>query len=702
MDQPSGSKSLLRRLTGKGATKDPNQEQKFRTRPITAVLSNLPSVSSGPRPVFSRSRVKRHSQARAGTFQVNASTSNAELPKSDGATSGTSLAAGSCPKSGFKTFQYSQLRSSEIRLVQLLPSDTGTGIYCTISHTTFDRAPEYIALSYAWGDIDNMMNIQMAGLPLKVTASLYCALQAVQEKSETVTLWADALCINQGDKMELSRQVQFMAQIYGQAASVAVWLGPETARSDLAITLLKTLLDAWAKDQDTMSNSAVADLIASDEWRPNFAALVDLFQRDYWHRLWVVQEILNAKDVLVYCGNSCLPWLYYYNASLALYQCRPHLERAFPVGITRIMGESSPRQRYSFADILTSQGPAGLEILKLPRMNDVTSFLQVIRICRTKLASEPRDKVFGILGILSDSIQKNFPLNYYASVRKIYTDVVKFVLDNTGRLDILCEAIYFPLHTSSTRAKLPSWAPDWSHIPQVAALGFSYDFLASGHTKAEYTFMDPPLNNRLRISAVRLDGVAERAVGVGTFCRLDDSLMAFLHWRAKYLHRAKPPWQDHVAFCRTVALGQVNDWQSPAEWTKVCYHIFASLIRERLPELEIGEMLHEYATLKVRSDGKQIDADDYRGIWTEHCANKMMGRCFFMTTNGLIGIGTGFMDVGDVVCVPLGCSTPVILREGGKGDYGFVGDAYVDGYMNGEAIEQWKSGHLKLKHYDLH
>lgn len=64
-----------------------------------------------------------------------------------------------------------------------------------------------------------------------------------------------------------------------------------------------------------------------------------------------------------------------------------------------------------------------------------------------------------------------------------------------------------------------------------------------------------------------------------------------------------------------------------------------------------------------------------------------------------MGLGTGFMTAGDIVVVPLGCSTPIILRpEGRNGEYRFVGDVYIHTYMHGKAIEE---GRLKQK-YVLH
>jgi hypothetical protein len=54
--------------------------------------------------------------------------------------------------------------------------------------------------------------------------------------------------------------------------------------------------------------------------------------------------------------------------------------------------------------------------------------------------------------------------------------------------------------------------------------------------------------------------------------------------------------------------------------------------------------------------------------------------------------------------VPLGCSTPVILRpEGGRDEYRLVGDVYLEGgYMHGRAMQKWRSGRLPMRKYVLH
>jgi hypothetical protein len=81
----------------------------------------------------------------------------------------------------------------------------------------------------------------------------------------------------------------------------------------------------------------------------------------------------------------------------------------------------------------------------------------------------------------------------------------------------------------------------------------------------------------------------------------------------------------------------------------------------------------------------------------------MIGRTFCLTQNRRLGVGSGAMLPGDVVVVPLGCSTPVLLRpEGTQGEYRYVGDIYIENYMFGKAVDQWQAGERELKKYVLH
>ena len=629
---------------------------------------------------------------------VNTSTAAAGSPSlgpntniSQTSTSGPQMP--SSPVSKDHVNHYRDLKNSEIRLIRLLPMAEAT-LRCEIVYETICQHSDYIALSYAWGNADDTTEIQLNGCAFQVTASLHSALEALYKKRGEILLWADALSINQSNAKERSQQVRIMGEIYKQAKSVVVWLGKEGDGSTEAIKLIDRVANI-SKDGGKLKQ------LIGDEKKPEFDALVALFERPYWNRLWVVQEILLPSSVDVYCGDDDRKWATYIAASEAF---RQYSEEGGIITGTR---KTSSKHHLSYDFVLSSTGPNSVDSLRKWQEGNPGSLLEMLHNCRRKLTGEPRDKLFGVLGILPKEVRDNFEPDYNAPLRHVYTNIVAYLLRETHDFGVVCEAIHFPLHTSNVY--LPSWVPDWSYIPQAGALCLSFSFSASFNnargtwTEVEYSFRDH--ERKLQISAIDLGKVTRRGIAVGTLCKLEDSLMAFLHWRAQLLQHIETydtniAEEQHEAFCRTLRIGQSTGW-TDTEWVKVCYYLFGSFIRERLPHINLDPDLQRY--VDVPEEQAPVKTNDRRRILDDACCHRMMSRCFFITEEGLMGMGTGFMDEGDRVCVPFGSRTPVLLRqEGNDEEYRFVGDAYVDGYMDGKAIEEWQSEKRESVEYVLH
>jgi hypothetical protein len=77
------------------------------------------------------------------------------------------------------------------------------------------------------------------------------------------------------------------------------------------------------------------------------------------------------------------------------------------------------------------------------------------------------------------------------------------------------------------------------------------------------------------------------------------------------------------------------------------------------------------------------------------------GGVVLATEKGYIGEATCRCQVGDIVCVLLGCNYPVILCPVG-GHYEFVGTAYLDGIMHGEVIQAMEEGKVQSQVFELH
>ncbi|KAF4948904.1 hypothetical protein FGADI_9188 [Fusarium gaditjirri] len=495
------------------------------------------------------------------------------------------------------SYQYRPIEDASIRLVRILP-ERKTMIKCEIIHASLEQPPPYTAISYTWGDTGDTRKIEIEGCLIPIAVSLHGALEALRQRQFSVMVWADALCINQKDRDERSQQVQLMPFIYSNAENVAIWLGPEENDSARAVRFL----DAIATTGEPSGSSNISKLLAAGAENGDLLAVVSLFGREYWRRLWVVQEVFNAKRIVVHCGSTRLEWKKYQSASVLFSQRRGELIFNNKDQLKRRLA-TSPDQ-FSYVQTLIYQGPASLPDLKFHMSDGEEALLQVLRTCRRKLASDPRDKLYGVLGVLPASIRDEFRADYDLSVKDVYTEIVDFLLKTTEKFDIICEAIHFPVHTST--ANLPTFVPDWSHIPQTSAMGFKYNFSASGSSKAICRFRDERLN-KLEISGLEIDIVQSKGVAVGTLCNLGDYLMAFLHWRALLLHAVEGRTEQEIqmaeeCFAATICLGQTPSEYDRGRWQAEIFHVFANLFRDRLPYIRLDERLANY--LKIPSEVK--------------------------------------------------------------------------------------------------
>ncbi|KAI7783809.1 hypothetical protein LA080_011282 [Diaporthe eres] len=492
-----------------------------------------------------------------------------------------------------------------IRLLRIFSSDSGKNHYELVTFHSPEH-PLYKAISYVWGDPESSRYVSIVQGRrqgwLKVPVNLHVALETLRDETEDVLVWADSVCINQEDNGEKNQQLPRIPAIYGNAAQVVVWLGVEMDDSIYAQELLHGIAHAEVQlDPDV-----------------DLSAVVSLFDRDSWSRLWVVQELLHATDIV-----------------------------------------------------------------------------------------EIRDKL---------------EVNCQLSIRQIYIDVVEVLL-RSGHMDVICESIHFPPQISN--ANLPSWVPDWSCDPMARSLAsLPLSFSAGNREPPFFRFykehLAPRTRSKLLIAGVRIRTIDVHGMAVSTHSRAADYCMAFLQWRVLLLqrfgieHGSGDDSEDHRRcraascehqrhFCLTLSLGQptrtgsdgagVELVDKETEWVGKCYRIFAETIKARLPQLPIDEDLMAFAGMR---DGMEPEAA--LQFLQESFAKFMTGRWFCITDAGSLGLGSGAMARGDVVVVPYGCSTPVLLRpeghssENGDGrrtqEYRFVGDAYIHGYMDGKAMEQ--------------
>ncbi|KAH7018067.1 heterokaryon incompatibility protein-domain-containing protein, partial [Microdochium trichocladiopsis] len=216
-------------------------------------------------------------------------------------------------------FEYTKLDPTrhEIRLIRLKPATTGPihgdMIVQSLDHHSF---VPYEAVSYVWGESDMCETITVDGNKLPITRSAHVMLDRLCRANHG-HLWIDAICINQADDAERGHQVQQMRRVYASATRVIIYLGHSNANIDLLMKGLRAGVEmSGAETQNPMSRRAERSTIemwwqVQRVFRQNYlnarqrqrAALCELLDRSYFERIWIIQEVSNARAGLVHCGD---------------------------------------------------------------------------------------------------------------------------------------------------------------------------------------------------------------------------------------------------------------------------------------------------------------------------------------------------------------------------------------------------------------
>jgi len=138
---------------------------------------------------------------------------------------------------------------------------------------------------------------------------------------------------------------------------------------------------------------------------------------------------------------------------------------------------------------------------------------------------------------------------------------------------------------------------------------------------------------------------------------------------------------------------------------------FAELFMEMYPTRALDSVLVEYANFIHAEDRQDSEANNIpydaavnSSIWrslVQSSVGMTWDRRFFIGSEGTMGMAPESSLEGDIICIPLGCPHPMILRQVDD-HYIVVGEAYVDGYMYGKAMELLGQGKLQLRDFELH
>ncbi|KAK4108829.1 hypothetical protein N656DRAFT_783790 [Canariomyces notabilis] len=323
---------------------------------------------------------------------------------------------------------------NHFRLLTVLPGAPNTKLKCTLTIHALDSpdTPPYKALSYCWNNpkFDSLV-INNKPIPhddplrtdytvchalwcvgdsdtgesqrrILISTSLRDALRKLRSRTEPVRLWVDALCINQGDNAEKGVQLLLMQRIYHAAAEVCMWLGAGDADGAAcnALEMLR-MLDKVGKAKprpevsqgDIYNQQVLVDLGFPPFPSRSWSDLMHFFRRPYFRRIWILQEMIAASlSSRLYCGElEPVPWT-------TLVGAVAFLQRAD--WIPRLSAQYDPENNISFVLTTVSIGIAWAQGAETEQ--DRHQIRRRTLNTRRFEASDPKDKIFALIGIIND------------------------------------------------------------------------------------------------------------------------------------------------------------------------------------------------------------------------------------------------------------------------------------------------------------
>ncbi|KFY34036.1 hypothetical protein V495_08222 [Pseudogymnoascus sp. VKM F-4514 (FW-929)] len=641
------------------------------------------------------------------------------------------------------------------------------------------QLPMFWALSYVWGRADpsstQTYEVLIDGKRLAISRNLYDALHAMHNDAYgDIRVWADAICICQEDVDERSAQILLMSDIYNIAADVKIWLGHlprdgkrclkfindltsalmnidtelEDSRTERIVTTVVTRsfgplvqgINYFNKVVDNLSDVVFEpartdkaqmvldadDVLSTHEesvngvsgWRPSdrslrkvekedFQEMADLLartfmQHEWFSRMWVVQEmgVSNSSQFLI--GGVEVSTRYFLRTLYYLHFVRK----------IRIEGAEHFTR-------LTKMSLAWKDGRRQPLRD-------LIRECRYRKATDPRDKIFSLLGLMGDPMTDYLRPDYTKPLGQVYADATRHFLQQYKTLDVICgwETIG---RQQDQFLGLPSWAPDYNldqrqaPAPLVSTDGRESIYAASGHDqRSEYRLPEDPTKflwrelDTLGLCVASVAVLSDPGPKDASFASIEKMWLSTVKEGARLLGDLSQETLESLELV-SLLVAEYCEWFSAdkdsrrpievEEKKKPCSIQYDKVIdaythtllsgrastRERVTEDFIREILRLDPSGPRRHNVPMMPYANSREDFLAKVCNAfesgVKNRQFAITDGGYMGALPQGAMVGDLVCVLYGCSVPVLLRKRPyDGSYRFLGECYLHGFMDAEAI----------------
>ncbi len=670
---------------------------------------------------------------------------------------------------GASSYTYQPLPSRRyIRLLKITDSNP-CNIVIDLEAFCLDNLPEYDALSYTWGKAigepgDNQdqpdsgvsQDIECDQHSIGVTENLFDALVEISRSELLGYVWVDALCINQSDNDERESQVLLMGDIFANTRHVIVWLGKDTADLDAFIYIHGELHSRLIAYEEIIEGEKAPPLRSMDpkflkylnmtleRWLALWESYARFYRRRRWFsRVWVIQEIAFPQKIIVRCACARLDWERM--VSIAVYiqlatTWWPELIKEKPKHSSGNRGIIQlDRYRRQIQDRTT---PSTDFRALTARDQWYCSLLKWLRLARAGEATEPKDKIYALLGIAKRCLPPGMALpitpNYKKDCRvaEVYSTTSAVLLLNMPTLEVLSHTVSY---TASKVEGLPSWSPDWSCPMQaipfpIISHGGPEDslFNCSGDLSCD-TSLRKISGSRLELLGNRFDRITVIAIQEDEriTSHFVDNIFELVTEMATVYHstgqdRVEVLWRTILA--DAIGVPVASDKPShPAGAGYVSYFqnwllyvtaqklidmghskrkAYIEMLSKRnktfgdssvvLPSVkEISKLAALLGFCLTELENRGLEIREYNRMIPQEvnefqamASRVLLGRRLFRTSLGCLGVGPKSMKVGDLVYLLQGGIVPFILRPSDH-DYSsftLLGEAYVHGFMHGEML----------------
>ncbi|KAM5344545.1 hypothetical protein ACJ41O_013080 [Fusarium nematophilum] len=361
----------------------------------------------------------------------------------------------------------------EVRLLKIISGQTSEPVRLQIFKARLDENPEYSALSYAWSDEGLDVTIQVGDQKMTVSETLHLALVHLRQPNTDKVFWIDAICINQTSIREKNHQVPLMDKIYSSAQDVIIWLGDATEDTEQVIKFINYIAENFTAGSESTGPSQVEEYLQNRvSWDTLRVGLIALFQKRWFYRTWILQEAaLPVREPKFLCGPDLLPWsslvgLFHYMSEFL----RDHLNERFCAIHSPNAHEDALRSSFynwPFQDLHYLRK-------EIQRMRPCGPPLDgLIFMTRTASASDPRDRIYGLLGLTCQGHGHQIQVDYGKPITEVFRDaMVDLFLEKKGLASLTIKEMELldhryledghPSDFNPASVSGASWIPDFS------------------------------------------------------------------------------------------------------------------------------------------------------------------------------------------------------------------------------------------------